>query len=59
MLETQLKGIKKLTEKRRKKHVINMCIRDAHGRFVLAKTYWISHVLSVHEGGALGLLDAL
>ncbi|MCH99278.1 cytochrome P450, partial [Trifolium medium] len=38
---------------------IGMCIRDDQGRFVLAKTEWISPILDVDIGEALGLLSAL
>jgi len=31
-------------------------IRDKQGSFVLAKTKWISRILNVDEGEALGLL---
>jgi hypothetical protein len=36
-----------------------MCIRDDEGRYVLAKTEWITLVLDVDMGEALGMLSAL
>ncbi|PNX84366.1 estradiol 17-beta-dehydrogenase, partial [Trifolium pratense] len=36
-----------------------MCIRDNEGRFVLAKTMWISPLCNVDIGEALGLLYAI
>jgi len=36
-----------------------MCIRDDEGRYVFAKIEWISLVLDVDMGEALGMLSAL
>ncbi|CAJ2636114.1 unnamed protein product [Trifolium pratense] len=36
-----------------------MCIRDDQGRFVLAKTEWLSPITDVDIGEALGILSAL
>jgi hypothetical protein len=36
-----------------------MCIRDAHGSFVAARTKWIEPILDVEIGEAIGLLSAL
>jgi hypothetical protein len=36
-----------------------MCIRDVHGRFVLAKTQWISPMMNIAVVEAIGLLTAL
>ncbi|CAJ2663088.1 unnamed protein product [Trifolium pratense] len=38
---------------------LGMCIRDDEGRFVLAKTMWISPICSVDLGKALGLFHAI
>lgn len=38
---------------------IGMCIRDERGAFVKARTITFSPKLQVHEGEALGLLEAL
>jgi hypothetical protein len=38
---------------------IGMCIRDAHGSFVAARTKWIEPILDVEIGEAIGLLSAL
>jgi hypothetical protein len=38
---------------------LGMCIRDDEGRYVLAKTEWITLVLDVDMGEALGMLSAL
>ncbi|CAJ2653208.1 unnamed protein product [Trifolium pratense] len=38
---------------------IGMCIRDDQGCFVLARTEWISPILNVEIGEAIGLLKAL
>ncbi|PNY03840.1 cytochrome p450 [Trifolium pratense] len=38
---------------------IGICIRDDQGRFVLAKTEWLSPITDVDIGEALGLLSAL
>jgi hypothetical protein len=37
---------------------IYICIRDDHDRFVLARTEWISPILDVEVGKAIGLLTA-
>ncbi|CAJ2668641.1 unnamed protein product [Trifolium pratense] len=36
-----------------------MCLRDAHGRFVAARTEWIEPIVDVEIGEAIGLLHAL
>jgi hypothetical protein len=36
-----------------------MCIQDDQGRFVLAKTEWMSPIIDTDIGEALGLLSAL
>jgi hypothetical protein len=38
---------------------IDICTRDDQGRFVLARTEWISPILDVEVGEAIGLLTAL
>jgi ribonuclease HI len=38
---------------------IGVCIRDDEGRFVLAKTEWMTPLLDVNLGEALGLLSAM
>jgi hypothetical protein len=38
---------------------IGMCIRDAHGSFVAARTEWIEPILDVEIGEVVGLLSAL
>jgi len=38
---------------------IDVCIRDDEGRYVLAKTEWMSLLLGVDLGEALGLLSAM
>jgi ribonuclease HI len=38
---------------------IGMCIRDDQGRFVLAKTEWLTPIHDVDLGEALGLLHAI
>lgn len=38
---------------------IGVCIRDDEGRYVLAKTEWMSPLLDVYLGEALGLLSAM
>jgi hypothetical protein len=38
---------------------IDMCIRDEHGAFILAKTGWYTLRSNVHIGEALRLLSAL
>jgi ribonuclease HI len=38
---------------------IGMCIRDAEGNFVLAKTEWFLPISSVEEGETTSLLIAL
>jgi len=38
---------------------IAVCIRDDEGRFVLAKTEWMTPLLDVDLGEALGLLSAM
>jgi hypothetical protein len=38
---------------------IGMCIRDDHGRYVAAKTEWLSPILDVEIGEAMRLLSAL
>ncbi|PNX87003.1 cytochrome p450 [Trifolium pratense] len=38
---------------------LGMCIRDDEGRFVLAKTMWISPICSVDLGEALRLIHAI
>src|SRR4030065_2026083 len=38
---------------------LGMCIRDDKGCFVLAKTEWLSPLLELDLGEALGLLSAL
>lgn len=38
---------------------IVMCIRDDHGRFVLARTNWLSHVLEVDAFKVVGFMKAL
>jgi hypothetical protein len=38
---------------------IGVCIRDDEGRFVLPKTEWITPLLDVDLGEALGLLSAM
>jgi len=38
---------------------IGVCNWDDHGRFVLAKTKWYSHILEVDTGEALGFLTDL
>jgi ribonuclease HI len=43
----------------RNKVGIGMCIRDDHGRYVAAKTEWLSPILDVEIGEAMGLLSAL
>jgi ribonuclease HI len=45
--------------KQQNKVGIGMCIRDDQGRFVLAKTEWLSPITDVDIGEALGLLSAL
>jgi hypothetical protein len=43
----------------RNKVGLGMCIRGDHGRYVAAKTEWLSPILDVEIGEAMGLLSAL
>jgi len=43
----------------RKRVGIGVCIRDDEGRYVLAKTEWMTPLLDVDLGEALGLLSAM
>jgi len=38
---------------------IGLCIRDSERNFVIAKTTWITSIIDVDMGEALGLLSAL
>lgn len=38
---------------------MGLCLRDAGGAYILARSSWKSHLLSVREGEAEGLLAAI
>jgi ribonuclease HI len=38
---------------------IGICIREDHGRFVLARSEWITPITDVEVGEAIGLIHAL